>query len=155
MSPGEAMLGIDYETLHAPLDSVPYTTYSNGTKTRILHARPEEGFLVSQIVAPPGVTYSLHRHNQHTFGWTNAGEWGHDTTYPYRAGSYIFETPGVPHRFYAGGDSPADVVFVVFGSVDYLDDGGELIKTVTTEDVARIYFEDCERQGLPRPNVLS
>jgi 2,4'-dihydroxyacetophenone dioxygenase len=147
-------LGIEYDTLHLHADDVPFVTFQGATKTRVLHARPDEGFVVTQILAPPGDKSALHQHNGPVFGWTNRGTWGHDDRFEYRPGTYIFETPGVPHRFHAGPDE-VDAVFVSFGTLDMLDpQSGDVVATLTAASALEAYLQGCEAAGLPRPNVL-
>src|SRR5262245_51802255 len=96
---GELHLGSTARTLHVPPDTIPFAQYGDaGTPlgVRVLHARPSEGFIVTQMHAPPGAVSDLHRHLGPVFGWTTAGAWGHDRDHAYVPGSYIFETPGVP-----------------------------------------------------------
>jgi 2,4'-dihydroxyacetophenone dioxygenase len=147
-------LGIEYDTLHLHADDVPFVTFQGATKTRVLHARPDEDFVVAQILAPPGEKSGLHKHNGPVFGWTNRGTWGHDERFEYRPGTYIFETPGVPHRFHAG-PSEVDAVFVSYGTLDMLDpETAEVVATVSVASALRAYLEGCEAAGLSRPNVL-
>ena len=142
-------------TLHLHSDSIPWVDFGGGTSVRILHARPSENFIVTQINADPGSESQLHRHLGPVFGWTVEGRWGHDRTYEYRPGTYIFETPGVLHKF-LGGDQPINAVFMSFGILEFVDeDTQEVIQSLGPEAVVQHYMQKCEELGLGRPNILS
>jgi quercetin dioxygenase-like cupin family protein len=143
-------------TLHLSADDVPYvqTSPAAPVRTRVLHARPDEGFVVMQLHASPGVVSSLHVHHGPVFGWTTEGRWGHDDGFAYRPGTYIFETPGVQHRFMSGPDD-VEALYVLYGTVDMIDpDSGEVTGTHGPADVVNGYLRACEEAKLPRPNVL-
>lgn len=149
------MSDIDFRTLHLHSEQVPWVSFTGGAEVRVLHARPDEDFIVTQINAPAGTESELHRHLGPVFGWTNSGRWGHDTTYEYRAGTYIFETPMVVHRFHAA-DEPVDAVFISYGMLERIDpETMEVYKRLGSASILQGYFEACEQQGLPRPNVLA
>lgn len=142
------------DTLHLHSNEIPFVDFGTGTKVRILHARPSEDFVVTQIHADPGCSQQLHRHLGPVFGWTVEGRWGHDHSYEYRPGTYIFETPGVIHKFHAG-DKPVNAVFVGYGNLEYIDEATlEVTKAVTSAGILEYYLQMCEQAGLPRPNVL-
>src|SRR5207249_2557420 len=129
---------------HIHSDDVPYVTFRSGVKTRILHASADAEFVVTQGLSPAGTVSELHRHSGPVFGWTNRGSWGHDLNFEYTPGTYIYEIPMAPHRFY-GGPEEIDAIFVTFGSFESLDEEtGEVIGVATNADLVRGYFEACE-----------
>lgn len=141
-------------TMHLHSCEIPWVDFDGGTSVRILHARPSEDFVVTQVKAAPGSESQLHRHLGPVFGWTDIGRWGHDRTYEYRPGTYIFETPGVIHKFYAG-EQAVEAVFVGYGILEYIDpDSLDVIQSLKPSDVLRHYMEACEKSGVGRPNVL-
>jgi 2,4'-dihydroxyacetophenone dioxygenase len=156
----------DLSTLHIHAADVPWVSQAvasqsgkievPGVESRVLHARPDEGFVVSSVRAGPGVVSALHRHIGPSFAYTIKGAWGHDTTYAYRADTYVFETPGVIHRFYSGHEPVTEVIFVVYATLELIDpESMEVTATATPRDVVDGYFAMCEAAGLPRPNILT
>ena len=141
------------KTLHLNADDVPYVGREE-SRYRLLHARPSENLVVTQLWGQPGFRSGLHRHLAPVYGITTVGTWGHDTTYEYRPGSYIFETPGAPHRFYNGPDE-TNIYFVSTGILEWLDpETGEVTGMNSITDQVKEYFAACEAAGLPRPNIL-
>lgn len=148
---------LDYATLHVSSSDVPFASVLGidaPMSTRVLHARPSEGFIVTQMRARPFGKSALHVHHAPAFGWTNSGMWGHDEHFGYVAGTYIFEAPGVPHRFFAGPE-PVDAFFVTYGDVHVLDpETNEVTDVLSPSTLLERYLEACEECGVIRPNVL-
>jgi 2,4'-dihydroxyacetophenone dioxygenase len=149
----------DLTTLHVHADEVPWVSQpglaSGDIRGRVLHAPEDGSFVVTQLQVGPGVLSGLHRHIGPTFAYTSKGSWGHDTTYRYHPGTYVFETPGVVHRFHSGDEATTEVLFVNYATLEFIDsDSMEVIGSMTPFDIAQKYFEDCEAAGVPRPNIL-
>src|SRR3546814_18048199 len=49
--------------LHLDTEKIPYITMQPGMETRIIHARLEDNFFVTQLPAAPNVVYRLPRPN--------------------------------------------------------------------------------------------
>lgn len=145
----------DFSTLHLHSDDIPWIEFFDGVKVRILHARPAEDFVVTQIQSSPGAESGLHRHLGPVFGWTVSGHWGHDHNYEYRPGTYIYETPGVIHKFLAGSE-PVDAVFISHGTLEQIDPNTlEPTQSISPTDYVENYLAACEKAGMGRPNFLS
>lgn len=141
-------------TLHLASEDIPWVALSEDSELRVLHARPEEEFLATQFRAHPGAEHSLHRHTAPVFGFTSKGAWGHNRNYEYRPGSYIFETPGVAHKF-LNGPGVSEVFFVAHGTIEFIDPAtNEVSGSMTLAQMVDAYMAGCEKAGLPRPNIL-
>ena len=144
-----------FRTLHSNPDDegLPWIPSSPGIALRVLHARPSENLIATQFRAQPNAETSLHRHDGPVFGVAISGAWGHDRQYLYRAGTYIYETPGVVHRFLNGPDT-SEVYFINQGNIEFMEDG-KVASRVAAADMLRNDLEGCETVGLARPNILS
>ncbi|MGV9797375.1 cupin domain-containing protein [Mycobacterium sp. NPDC003449] len=141
-------------TLHMASDDLPWVPVGPEAELRIIHARPDEDFVATQLRAQPGAEQGLHRHLAPVFGFTSRGAWGHDRTYEYRPGTYVYETPGVVHKF-LNGPEVSEVFFINHGVIEFVDaTGTEVIRSLTLAQMAEHYLAGCEEAGLPRPNVL-
>jgi 2,4'-dihydroxyacetophenone dioxygenase len=144
------------KTLHIHADDLPFVEFESGIKTRLLHARPQEGLVVTQIQASPGIVGRLHRHLEPVFGFTTRGTWGHDTDYKYRPGTYVYETPGVVHRFLAGPHEPAEAIFVSHGNLEWFDpETLEVVGVATPQVMLDAYVTKCAQLGHAAPSLLS
>lgn len=143
------------KTMHISCDDVPYVEMEAGLEYRMLQARPCENLAVTQIRAQPYASSQLHRHVAPVLGYTTMGSWGHDRSFEYGPGSYIYETPGVLHRF-LNGPELTEALFISLGDMEYVDpETGEVIQSLSAETMVVAYLEGCEAAGRPRPNVLT
>jgi 2,4'-dihydroxyacetophenone dioxygenase len=145
------------QTLHISNEDVPWASAGPGFEFRILQAHLEDSLVISEMRAQPDVESYLHRHITPLLAWTTAGAWGHDRQYLYRPGTYVYETPGVVHRF-LNGPGVTVVLFVQSGGsgdIEILDDHGTQVSVLTLAERVASYFKACEAQGLPRPNILN
>lgn len=142
-------------TLHLATDELPWVPAGPDFEMRVVHARLDEGWVVSQIRAQPNVAHGWHRHDAPVFGYTTAGAWGHDETYEYRPGTYIFETPGVVHRFF-NGPEVTEAIFLSYADAEFIDlETNEVTGRVTRADMVERYLQGCEQLGVRRPNFLT
>jgi len=131
------------QTLHIDSDEVPFIEFEPGVEVRLLHVRLDEGVVVTQARSQPGVVSPLHRHPQPVYAWTLRGAWGHDRRFLYRPGTYVFETPGVAHRFFCGPEI-AEAVFITTGDIEWLDSQTRQVARVSTPEARfKAYVEAC------------
>lgn len=144
---------LELKTLHIQSDDLPYVELEPGLEYRLLQVRPSEGLTVTQVRAQPGACSTLHQHTAPVFGFTVSGGWGHDDNYEYRPGSYIYETPGVPHRF-LNGPEVSEVVFISLGDVEHLDPKSlKVVKRLTPSDIHGTFVAFCSAMGIA-PEIL-
>ena len=145
------------KTLHLHSNDLPYVTTAPGMETRMLHARVEDDFFVTQLRAAPGIVSGLHKHafkRNGASGYTLKGRWGHDHQYLYVPGTYIFETPDVIHQFFNG---PEETEVLFFGdfAVDFIDpETLGITGSLNSEVFMKKYLELCAEQGAT-PNFLT
>jgi quercetin dioxygenase-like cupin family protein len=142
-------------TAHIHSDEIPFVNVGvPGMEVRLLHYREDEQMDAVQLRAVPGCVSSMHIHHGPAHAFTLSGRWGHDHSFEYAPGTYVFEPIGVAHRFMAG-DEPVEAFFMAYGDGQLIDEEtGEPGKSIGTMARVAHYFELCEEQGLPRPNVL-
>lgn len=145
------------KTLHLDTEKIPYITMQPGMETRIIHARLEDNFFVTQLRAAPNVVSGLHRHNFKrggASGFTLRGRWGHDRQYIYGPGTYVFEPPGVIHQFFNGHEE-TEVVFFGDFSLEFIDP--ETLRQ-TADMSSRQFFDEyakrCAEIGV-KPDCLT
>jgi 2,4'-dihydroxyacetophenone dioxygenase len=143
------------KTLHLHSNELPYVTVEDGVEFRILHARADDNYYVTQLRVQPGFVGGLHKHSfsRGASGFTLRGAWGHDHQYLYRPGTYIFETPGVIHQL-LNGPEESEILFFGDFALDYVDPETLGVRSVVTADmILNRYLEQCEERGIT-PNYL-
>ena len=142
-------------TSHIHGDDVPFVqTGVPGLETRVLHYREDEQMFASQLRAAPFSASGKHVHLGPAHAYTISGSWGHDHNYEYVKGTYIFEPIGVVHQFFSG-PKTVDAFFLAYGESQWVDEEtGQLGASMGVPQLVAHYFQQCEEQGLPRPNVM-
>ena len=142
-------------TSHLHSEEIPFVSSGvPGMEQRLLHYREGERMVASQLRAAPFTVSGKHVHQGPVYAFTTGGCWGHDHTYEYVKGTYIFEPIDVVHQFFSGPQT-VDAFFVTYGDLQWFDEEtDELAGSLGPEGIVANYFERCEEQGAPRPNIL-
>ena len=140
---------------HIHGDDLPWVTNSTG-QFRVLQANLSDNFIVSEWLFEAGRETRLHLHRHPVFAFTYSGNWGHrPNDFEYRRGTYVYEPLNVLHRFHNGPEK-THCMFVINGDIEILDpDSQEVIERITPATTRTFYLEACEREGRPRPNLLT
>jgi 2,4'-dihydroxyacetophenone dioxygenase len=143
-------------TLHIHNEDIPFVDQGgSGIEIRLLQASADDGVVTAEYRFAPGLVGTLHRHGGPVYGFTSEGRWGHDTNFDYRRGTYVYEVPGIIHRFMSGSDGPVQAFFVEYGGIEAIDEESfEPIVMLGVKERVALYFDSCEAAGLPRPNIL-
>jgi 2,4'-dihydroxyacetophenone dioxygenase len=144
--------------LHVGVDELPWVTNGRvGGRMRLLQIDADAQMSVTHGLLPAGLAVGTHRHQGPVQMWTMSGAWVYrEHEFVNRAGSYLYEPVGSVHTLYVPDDGEpfSEVLSIVYGDVEYLDDDGEIISVSNWEQTMRDYFEGCEAAGLPRPNIM-
>jgi quercetin dioxygenase-like cupin family protein len=143
-------------TLHVHNEDVPFVDQGgSGIEMRLLQASADDNVVSAEYRFAPGIIGPLHRHLGPVHGFTSEGRWGHDINFDYRPGSYIYEVPGIIHRFMSGPDGSVQAFFVEYGGIEAIDgESFEPLAMLGAQERVTLYFNACEAAGLPRPNIL-
>ena len=93
-----------------------------------------------------------HRHYDQVYGYTMKGAWGYreHPEWLSRPGDLVHETPGSVHTLYIDeNNGDAEVLFFVWGSLEFLDETGATISIEDWRSVLQKYVDYCEREDLP------
>ncbi|MGX7896059.1 2,4'-dihydroxyacetophenone dioxygenase family protein [Tsuneonella sp. HG222] len=150
------------ESFHSASDALPWADNwagDPGIKLKLLMADIEGGRYAVRMLFAPGLKVAPHKHSGEIHAFTFAGEWAY-LEYPgspsNRAGSYLFEPPGSTHTLKVADDVEGltDVLFIMYGAMLHLGDGGEILGVTDAESVLREYPELLRQQGKKLPEVL-
>ena len=103
--------------------------------------------------ASPGTFIGTHRHHGTVLGYTLAGKWGyieHEKEWLSKKGDLVFETPGSVHTLFVSKDSEEDAVilFIMDGSLEFLDENGKSIGYVDWRTQAKEYYKYCKEHNI-------
>jgi quercetin dioxygenase-like cupin family protein len=150
------------ESFHAASDALPWADGWAGDpriKLKLLMADIEGGRFAVRMTFEPSVLVAPHKHTGEVHAFTLAGEWvylEYPDSPPNTAGSYLFEPPGSTHTLkvadHAG--NPTDMMFVIYGAMLHLDEGGEVVAVTDAESVLREYPQLLREQGQALPAAV-
>lgn len=150
------------ESFHAASDALPWADGWAGDpriKLKLLMADIEGGRFAVRMLFDPGVLVATHKHSGEVHAFTLAGEWAYleyPDTSPNRAGSYLFEPPGSTHTLKVADHAGelTDVLFVIYGAMLHLGEGGEVVAVTDAESVLREYPQLLREQGKSLPSAV-
>ena len=98
----------------------------------------------------PGSAVALHRHagEVHAFNISGTREIL-GTGELVGPGSYVYEPAGTVDGWGATGDEPCVVHIKVTGTIEYLDDNGQVIESVNAETQRAVYLAWCRAHDVP------
>lgn len=136
---------------------LPFVYFTDGVMFQLLQVDIDLGLWVVRTKFEPGTTIQRHRHTGTVYAYTTTGAWRY-LEYPEvnRPGSYLFEPAGSIHTLHALSENkgPTDVFFAIYGANLNLDEDGKVESVLDAGTVLDIYQAQCEKAGLPRPNVI-
>ena len=145
------------EAVHLGVDDIPWVELGDGSLMRLLQVRIRKGLWIVHTRFNPGYEVQTHKHTGPVWGYTNSGAWKYkEYDYVNRAGSFLYEPAGSVHTLMVPADTQGvtDVWFQIYGANLNLDPDGNVELVTDASTVLRSYMNRCERQGLPRPNVV-
>ncbi|MCG2584079.1 cupin domain-containing protein [Massilia sp. TS11] len=117
----------------ADLDWVP--SRRPGTSSKLLHVMDGDAGFVELLRLEPGTRMPLHRHTGAVHAYNLSGYRELCTGERIGPGDYVYEPPGNTDWWRAVGDEAMVALVIVFGSVEFLGPGGEVLRTVSAADM--------------------
>lgn len=97
-----------------------------------------------------------HRVTGGAHGYTLSGVWRDLVTGSVSAsGSYTWEPPGTVHEAVVDSDTDMVALFLVTGTIDYLDAAGEIVHRDTAATKAAALASFCQSIGAEVPNLIA
>eukprot|EP00483_Globobulimina_turgida_P007263 UN07277 len=124
-----------------------------GVEVKPLFVDPASGAWGDILYGKPGESLGLHKHHGFVYGYGLKGTWGyieHAHEWLAGPGDLIFEEPGSVHTLYIPEDSPedAEIFFVVYGSLEYLNEYGETTGWEDWRSFAQKYYDYCKENNI-------
>lgn len=128
-------------------ESLPWVPFTEGGDFRPLRFDLVTGGWVEITRMQPGAGVSRHRHVGSVLGYCLEGSWRYlERDWVARPGTLIFEPPGDVHTLETGPEGMT-TLFVINGSIQYLDDDDRLVGEDTVHSILMTYIEHCRHTG--------
>lgn len=140
--------------VHLGESEIPFVDMGGGNQIRVLQVREKESLWIIENVFQAGFEVMTHRHTGPVWGYTKSGAWKYkEYDYVNRADSFLYEPANSVHTLQCI-ENDTRVLFHMYGMNLNLDDEGNIVSVSDGAGTLAFYLAMCEKQGLPRPNVL-
>jgi 2,4'-dihydroxyacetophenone dioxygenase len=130
-------------------DDLPWVEQAEGVWFKPLRLSSELGMWANLLKVSADGMVSRHRHHGPVEAWVLQGSWRYlEHDWVARPGSYVHEPEGDVHTLVVEGGEEMITLFIVYGSIDYLDDDGSVARTDTAQRKLELYEAHCEAHGL-------
>ena len=130
----------------------PYGDPKYDITLKLVQVDPHTGLWINILRGGPGSMLGTHRHYDQVYGFTMKGAWGYleHPEWLSRPGDLVHETPGSVHTLYIDKNhGDAEVLFFVWGALEFLDESGAKIGIEDWRSILQKYVDFCERENLP------
>ncbi|KAB2329566.1 cupin domain-containing protein [Cytobacillus depressus] len=109
------------------------------------------GSWINLLKVKPGGVVDRHRHTGgKVMAYTLQGQWRYlERDWVAKPGTFVFEPPGDIHTLTVDGDEDMITLFMLEGSLQYLDDNDKIIQQVDVFSKLKLYLEYCEKNNIP------
>lgn len=131
----------------APTDT-PWIPSGPGQEIRPIRFLADGQGYVAELRLEPGSAIPPHRHTGEVHAVNLVGERRLHTGEVIGPGGYVFEPAGNVDTWQAVGATPAVVLVIVRGDVEYLGPGGEVTVRYNAEVIRAAYGTFCDSHGI-------
>ena len=136
-------------------DDLPWVEQAEGVWFKPLRLAPELGVWANLVKVSAHGMVSRHRHHGPVEGWVLQGRWRYlEHDWVAGPGSYVHEPEGDVHTLVVEGGEEMVTLFIVHGSIEYLDDDDRVLRTDTAQRKLALYEAHCEAHGLPVLDIV-
>ncbi|MDQ0218141.1 cupin domain-containing protein [Peribacillus cavernae] len=133
------------------INDIPWIPQSDRVWFKPLRFDLTTGSWINLLKVKPGGAVNRHRHTGgKVMAYTLQGQWRYlEREWVATAGSYVFEPPGDIHTLLVDGDEEMITLFILEGSIQYLDDNDQVIKQDDVFSKMKLYYDYCEQNNIP------
>lgn len=129
-------------------ESIPWVPLGEGKSFKPLRFFSDNRGFAELFRIEPGTVIPLHRHTGEIHALNLEGTRELGTGELIGPGDYVYEPSGNVDTWKVVGDVPAVVFVTVMGQVETLGPGNTVTKTVSGEDLKKLYHEYCAENGI-------
>ena len=128
-------------------DESPYVPFKDGVFIRHLAFDVRNNVYANVLLVKQGGLLGRHRHRGRIFACTLEGSWRYlEYDWVATPGSYVQESPGAVHTLFS--ENGMKTMFVLNGSLDFVDDNDNLIETLDVFWFINHYVNYCREHGI-------
>jgi 2,4'-dihydroxyacetophenone dioxygenase len=136
-------------------DQVPWIPQSDRVWFKPVRFDLASGQWINFLKVTPGGKVNRHRHTGgQVMAYTIQGQWHYlEREWVAKPGTFVYEPPGDIHTLMVDGEEEMITLFILEGSVQYLDDEDKMFYQDDVFTKLKLYHEYCEKNGIPKLNL--
>jgi 2,4'-dihydroxyacetophenone dioxygenase len=137
-------------------DDIPWIPQTDRVWFKPLRFDLARGSWVNLLKVKPGGAVNRHRHSGgQVLAFTVQGTWRYlERDWVAKPGTFVYEPPGDIHTLVVDGEEEMITLFLLEGTVQYLDENDELIYQDDVFTKLKLYREYCEANQIPVKDLL-
>lgn len=147
------MMGLPDQAID--FDQVPWIPQSERVWFKPVRFDLARGQWINFLKVTPGGKVNRHRHTGgQVMAYTIQGQWHYlEREWVAKPGTFVYEPPGDIHTLMVDGDEEMITLFILEGTVQYLDDEDKVFYQDDVFTKLKLYHEYCENNGIPKLNL--
>jgi 2,4'-dihydroxyacetophenone dioxygenase len=136
-------------------EDIPWVPQSERAWFKPVRFDLSTGLWINLLKIKPGGTVNRHRHTGgQVMAFTLQGEWRYlERDWVAKKGTFVYEPPGDIHTLVVDGEEEMITLFILEGSLQYLDDNDQIIHQDDVFSKLKLYKEYCEKHNIPMKNL--
>jgi 2,4'-dihydroxyacetophenone dioxygenase len=132
-------------------EDIPWVPQSERVSFKPVRFDLATGRWVNLLKVTPGGVVSRHRHTGgQVMAYCLQGQWHYaERSWVATPGTFVYEPPGDIHTLIIDGDTDMITLFILEGSVQYLDDHDDIIYQDDVFRKLKLYTDYCREHGIP------
>jgi 2,4'-dihydroxyacetophenone dioxygenase len=138
------------------IDRLPWVPQSDRVWFKPVRFDLSTGRWINLLKVTPGGKVNRHRHTGgQVMAYTIQGEWRYlEREWKARPGTFVYEPPGDIHTLVVDGDVEMITMFILEGTVQYLNDQDEVFYQDDVFTKLKLYKEYCQANNIPELDLL-
>lgn len=132
------------------LNEIPWVPQSDRVWFKPVRFNLATGQWINLLKVKPGGAVNRHRHTGgQVMAYTIQGEWRYlERTWTAKPGTFVYEPPGDIHTLVVDGEEEMITLFMLEGSIHYLNDEDQIIDQDDVFSKMQKYMEYCEKNNI-------
>lgn len=147
---------IQIEDRSIDLTKIPWVPQTDRAWFKPVRFDLATGRWINLLRVTPGGAVSRHRHTGgQVLAYTLQGEWRYlERDWVAKPGTFVYEPPGDIHTLVVDGLEEMITLFILEGTVQYLDDNDEILYQDDVFRKLKIYRDYCKESNIPEADLL-
>jgi 2,4'-dihydroxyacetophenone dioxygenase len=147
------MVGLSDQAID--LNEIPWIPQTDRVWFKPVRFDLANGRWINLLRITPGGKVNRHRHTGgQVLAYTVQGQWRYlERTWVAQPGTFVYEPPGDIHTLVVDGEEDMITLFLLEGSIQYLDDNDQVIGQDDVFSKMKRYLDYCEQNHVPVRNL--